>query len=438
MFPLSSQYRCSRMKTLGVLLFALLTAAGPLSVVAVKEPSPHPDLASAEGAKRVRYSVSQSVDDFAAHSTLAGSFKPVISKLLLTKEEVKLLWKALGATARWQDLVTILVVGWFIVPAFEIPYKMFPLNDDVPFRKTYTFLVADHIQQIAKIAFAVYVVDLLKMVCIGMGFEFCKMSAIPHAFAQSAYTLWTANRLSRLKKHAFRKYVNLHPETFGRIHIFNRLCDAGIYAFSLIILLNILQVEMGVAMSGFLALGSVGTLAVGLASKDLLSQILNGLMLNASARIYEGDSVKFGDGHSATIVKLGWMETVLRGSDEVMVSIPNTDLMNQRVSNLSRVRFCQVKQTLRFKYKDADKLPALLESIKEEIRESCPALITDGSRPFRAVWTDYGEDNLQVEVDAHFRIKPVGDDYWHNRQRVLQAINRAVRKAGLSFNVESA
>jgi len=202
---------------------------------------------------------------------------------------------------------------------------------------------------------------------------------------------------------------------------------------TLFFILNILKLEMGVAFSGILAFGSVGTLAFGLASKDLTTNILNGLMLSASDRIYEGDSVKFGDGHSGTIISLGWLETVLRGSDEVMVSIPNGNLLKQQVSNLSRVRFCQVKQTLRFKYKDADKLPVLLEAIKEEIRLACPTLITDGTRPFRVHWTEFADDHLTVVVDTHFRLKPIGTDYWDNRQRVLQAIDRAVKKVGLTF-----
>jgi small-conductance mechanosensitive channel len=201
--------------------------------------------------------------------------------------------------------------------------------------------------------------------------------------------------------------------------------------------LNILKVEMGVAMSGVLAFGSVGTLALGLASKDLMTNILTGLMLSASDQIYEGDSVRFANGNGGSIVKLGWFETVLRGSDEVMVSIPNGDLIKQQVSNLSRVRFCQVKQTLRFKYKDADNLPTLLEAIKQEIRLACPALITDGSRPFRVYWTDYEVEYLSVMIDTHFRLKPVGDEYWDNRQRVLQAIDKAVKKVGVSFQTEA-
>jgi small-conductance mechanosensitive channel len=148
--------------------------------------------------------------------------------------------------------------------------------------------------------------------------------------------------------------------------------------------------------------------------------------------MYVGDSVVFGDGTSGKVMKLGWMETQLRDSNNVVTRVPNTLLSSQKVSNLSRVRQSQVKQTLRFQYGDAKVMPQLLEDIKAEIRAACPKLVTDGSRPFRVFWTDYNEDNLEVMIDTHFNIPPSSDAYWINRQNVLMAITRAIAK----YNVE--
>ena len=53
-------------------------------------------------------------------------------------------------------------------------------------------------------------------------------------------------------------------------------------------------------------------------------------------------------------------------SDEIMISIPNADLLKERLSNLSRVRHSQVKQVLRLRYDDVDKIPSLIEQIKYE------------------------------------------------------------------------
>jgi Mechanosensitive ion channel len=93
---------------------------------------------------------------------------------------------------------------------------------------------------------------------------------------------------------------------------------------------------------------------------------------------------------------------------QIFVTVPNKDLADQRVSNMSRVQQSAVKQKLRFKYADIDKLPDVLESIKEEVKKTCPQVITDGSRPFRAFLTGYHADHISANLDFRFRLKPLG------------------------------
>jgi hypothetical protein len=74
-----------------------------------------------------------------------------------------------------------------------------------------------------------------------------------------------------------------------------------------------------------------------------------------------------------------------------------------------------------------------MHDIKREIRGSCPSVITDGTRPFRCYWTKFQSNYLEVIVDAHFRIRPIGDAYFENQQRALLAIDRAVRGNELMY-----
>ena len=256
-------------------------------------------------------SLKQLMQDMAGHSTLAGLGEPVIKKLHLSHEESTLLFQSLAKTVHFEDIVLIAAVGWLSVPAVQFPYQQLPprVRENLEYLYKYVHLCLDHVQQIAKIALLVYLVDIVKMICIGMGFEICKMDAFPHAFAQSAYILWAHNRVRAWKRHLIHKFISDHPETFGRMQIVNRLADAAVGAATAMVLLNILQVKLGVAMTSFLAFGSAGTLAMGLASQGIAKEVLNGLMLASSDRIYEGDSVRFGNGQAGTIVKLGWMET---------------------------------------------------------------------------------------------------------------------------------
>lgn len=138
----------------------------------------------------------------------------------------------------------------------------------------------------------------------------------------------------------------------GRIHVIDRLTDVGLMLLTIFILLEILNVKMGVAVKGVVAVGSIWTVVVSLAVKEIVSNFIHGILLSASDRIYEGDSIRLPESDfRGTVARLGWLETVLRGPDDVIVTIPNAQLQGEQVANLSRVNVCQVYQTLRFSYR---------------------------------------------------------------------------------------
>ena len=415
-------------------------------------------------ADSVKNAMNMFSEEFRKYATLAGRPKPVLRSILFrshSKQDLSELMQSLRTAIHWQDLLLLVALGWGTVPLLQLPYDAAAkspavawwqggsgksgsqvdgsaknLNEQqrIPYRRTIYYHIADHLQQVAKIAVAVYLVDVVKLLCIGMGWNVAKFAQLPHAFCQSVYAVWMANRGAAIKRMLLRRYINRHPETFGRIKIVNRLADACIYGLTVAIVLSILQVHMGLALQSFVALGSVGTLALGLASKGIAQEVIHGLLLASSDRLYEGDDVQFGNGEvSGTIVQLGWMETVLRRGDEVMVSIPNSHLMSQRVSNLSRVRRSQVKQVLRVSLDDAEKIPTLIDNVKREIRAACPELITDGSRPFRVYWTAINPDHCEVTIDTRFNIKPKDDVYLTNQQNALAAIHRAVKQTNVTL-----
>jgi len=95
----------------------------------------------------------------------------------------------------------------------------------------------------------------------------------------------------------------------------------------------------------------------------------------------------------------------------------------------------QVTQTLRFEYDALPKIPQVLESIKEEIAAVCPELITDGSRPFRASLNEFNPDHIEVIVDTRYNLPPIGKANWENKQKVLEAIAKAVAKHDVKFAI---
>lgn len=125
------------------------------------------------------------------------------------------------------------------------------------------------------------------------------------------------------------------------------------------------------------------------------------------------------------------------GYDNIVLKIPNSSITSQRVSNISRTKLAQVKQVLRFSYDDLDKVPQVLADIKSEIKAHCPKLITDGSKPFAAVLSQYEPDHIQTVVNCHFEMQPSSAEYSDNKEEVLLAIARAMKKNNVKFAIPS-
>ena len=363
---------------------------------------------------------------------LAGNILPALNKLFITPEKFQRIITTVGEVADWQDILFLLTLAFGVMPLVRLPYNSIvkKMNN---FEDSSCRVVADHLQQVSRIALVCYLVDLLKVVVIEMGFGWEILPHIPNLFARFVYTIWFARRLAVLKKWFLCKAWKKRPDQLGRMELIDHLADAVIVLLVGLSLADQFKNEFGFALKSLFALGSVGTLVFSLASQGIVANLMNGLLLAASDRVYEGDSVLFGNGIEGVVVNLGWLETHVRQNDEIMLTVPNSDLASERLSNLSRLSKCQVRQVLRIDFKDVKKIPKLCDDIKTEIRLNCPALIDDGSRPFRAHWVGYESLSLNVVVEAHFAIRPLGDGYWDNRQKVLEAINQAVEKNEVTF-----
>jgi len=420
----------------------------------------------------------------AEDSALMGKMFPIVSKLFMRSKggfSFHQVFKAVADLVDEREFAIFAMAGWLLVPVTQAIYQIIQhatakglgTQDDeeevvdetkkssklgeayehtspwdkksrstsevtggekrgmFPFKDTVTFQVVDLISQASKIGLSVIVVDCVSLISRMMGYNpWNILENASRIFSKVVTTGWITFRLCDLKRFLLGKAIG---SDLGKMNVIDNLANGVFHLVWMFYLLNYLEVETGVAIKSLFSVGATGTLVFGLASKDIASQILGGLTLHLSDKIFEGDDVRFSDGTSGKIEKVGWFETMIRNSDELVVGIPNTELSGQRVYNLSRTPRSHVKQELRISYDDARKIPKLLESIKEEIKRDCPKLIADGSRPFRAHWQNYEDDHLQIVVNCHFTIKPTGSEYWDNRQKMLEAIYRAAEKTGVHF-----
>jgi small-conductance mechanosensitive channel len=126
---------------------------------------------------------------------------------------------------------------------------------------------------------------------------------------------------------------------------------------------------------------------------------------------------------------------MINSYDNIITRIPNSQLTKSRISNLSRCPRSRLRQFIRIKHSDIDKLPGLLTDIKEEIISSCPKVISDGSKSFHTVISSFEADHIQVMILAHFDIPPVTAEFIRNRHDVLFAIHRTMKKHQIEFAI---
>lgn len=240
--------------------------------------------------------------------------------------------------------------------------------------------------------------------------------------------IFGASFLSDVKQFILHKLV--HGTRLGMVEFVDKLGDLALGVGAVYNILHVLKWEIGKGFKSIFAASGSLAIVFSLASKGMVENMFNGMLLNVWDAIEVGDDVLLGDGTEGTIIYFGLLETEVMGSDHVPIRVPNSRIVGKRVHMYSKVTQSQVKQTLRFKYPDLSKLPTLLEDIKKEIESCCKDSRMMNSPKVRL--TGYEADHIQVSVSCSFDMPPDAE-FEDVREKVLFAIADAVTKNDVDF-----
>jgi MscS family membrane protein len=122
---------------------------------------------------------------------------------------------------------------------------------------------------------------------------------------------------------------------------------------------------MGFSISGILAFGGIGGLAVGFAAQDLLSNIFGGFILYFDRPFAIGDWIRSPDREiEGTVVKIGWRITTILTFEKRPLYIPNSLFSQISVENPSRMSNRRIKETIGLRYGDASKVEPIIKKVK--------------------------------------------------------------------------
>ena len=133
--------------------------------------------------------------------------------------------------------------------------------------------------------------------------------------------------------------------------------------------LVILQ-TLGFSVSGVLAFGGIGGIAIGFAAKDLLANFFGGLMIYLDRPFLIGDWIRSPDREiEGTVEHIGWRLTTIRSFSKRPIYVPNSMFASISVENPSRMTHRRINETIGLRYDDAAKVGDILKDIENMLRQ---------------------------------------------------------------------
>ena len=155
----------------------------------------------------------------------------------------------------------------------------------------------------------------------------------------------------------------MDPET---IHTFGRLLRTAVMVTAVLVTLQ----TLGYNISGVLAFGSIGGIALSFAAKDMLANFFGGVMVYLDQPFAVGDWIRSPDRSiEGTVENIGWRSTRIRTFDQRPLYVPNAAFTTIAVENPSRMRNRRIYETIGVRYCDFSQLGKIVNDVRKMLQE---------------------------------------------------------------------
>jgi MscS family membrane protein len=184
----------------------------------------------------------------------------------------------------------------------------------------------------------------------------------------------------------------------------------------------------GVPIAPLIAGLGIGGLAIALAVRPTLENIIGGFILFADKPVKVGDFCSFGD-KRGTVEKIGIRSTQLRAIDRTLISIPNAQFANMELVNWAECDEMLINEVISLRYETtADQLRYFLAKLREMLHAH-PRI---NSETVRVRFSGYGESSLNVTVRV-YALTREWNDYHAIREDIFLRVYDLVNEAGTGF-----
>ena len=235
---------------------------------------------------------------------------------------------------------------------------------------------------------------------------------------------WFASRFIRfVEKHVADSSYRSDPVDKTTAAAVGKLLRAAVMITAV---LTVMQ-TLGFAISGVLAFGGIGGIAIGFAARDLLANFFGAMMVFLDRPFSVGDWIRSPDQNiEGTVEEIGWRLTRIRTFDQRPLYVPNSVFTSLTVENPSRMLNRRIYETIGVRYDDVDQLPAILDDIRAMLKADADI---DQNRTLMVNFVSFGASSLDFFVYT-FTKTTVWAEYHVIKERVLLEIAAIIARHG--------
>lgn len=223
----------------------------------------------------------------------------------------------------------------------------------------------------------------------------------------------------RLLKRLLRRLLTRLPINATVSTFLLSIISAVLYIIYTLVVLD----AFGIPMTGFIALLSSVGVAVGLALKDSLSNIANGIMLVIMKPFKVGDFINV-NGVDGVVVGIHMISTVIQTTDNKVITIPNNEVLSNNITNFNGMTTRRLDMVFTVAYgSDVDKV----KEIFLDLTNKHDKILKDPAPICRL--SEQAESSLNFLV----RVWVKADEYWNVKWDLNEQSIKALEEANIEI-----
>ena len=198
--------------------------------------------------------------------------------------------------------------------------------------------------------------------------------------------------------------------------------------FTVIVFASLVTIQtLGFSISGVLAAGGIGGLALGFAAKDLLANFFGGLTIYLDRPFSVGDWIRSPDkAIEGTVEYISWRHTRVRAFNKNPIYVPNALFTTIVVENPSRMTNRRIKETIGIRYADIGVMAAIVADVKTMLQNH-PEI--DTTQTLIVNFNTFGPSSLDFFIYTFTKTK-VWVEYHEVKQDVLLKVAEIIDRHG--------